>query len=55
MTQLTKRLAFRCTEYFYDNVLEICAEKGMTITDYITFLIIDDMYDYYNDEKGGDK
>lgn len=54
MTELTHRLAFRCTEEFYENVKEIASEKGQTVTDYITFLIMDDMADYY-DEKGGEE
>lgn len=53
MTELTKRLAFRCTEDFYNEVKEIASEKGLSYTDYITFLIMDDMANYY-DEKGGE-
>lgn len=54
MTELTHRLAFRCTEYFYNEVKEIASKKGLSYTDYITFLIIDDMASYYEDEKGGE-
>ena len=54
MSELTSRLAFRCTQDFYENVKEIASDKGMTVTDYITFLIVDDMENYY-DEKGGDE
>lgn len=53
MTELTKRLAFRCTENFYNEVKEIASDKGLSYTDYITFLIMDDMATYY-DEKGGE-
>lgn len=54
MTELTKRLSFRCTEDFYNEVKEIASDKGLSYTDYITFLIMDDMANYY-DEKGGDE
>lgn len=54
MTELTKRLAFRCTEDFYNEVKEIASEKGLSYTDYITFLIMDDMANYYDDSKGGE-
>ncbi len=37
MTELTKRLAFRCTEDFYNEVKEIASDKGLSYTDYITF------------------
>lgn len=53
MTELTHRLAFRCTEDFYNKVKEIASENGLSYTDYITFLIMDDMASYY-DEKGGE-
>lgn len=52
MTELNNRIAFRCTDDFKENVIEICNEKGQTISDYITFLIMDDMAEFY-DEKGG--
>lgn len=54
MSELTRRIAFRCTEDFFENVKEIASDKGLTVTDYITFLIIDDMGNYY-DEKGGEE
>lgn len=54
MTQLTHRLAFRCTEDFYNEVKEIASEKKLSYTDYITFLIMDDMANYYDNEKGGE-
>lgn len=53
MTELTKRIAFRCTEELCENVKEIAADKGLTVTDYITFLLMDDIADYY-DEEGGE-
>lgn len=53
MTELTHRIAFRCTEELYDNVKETAIDKGLTVTDYITFLLMDDMADYW-DEKGGE-
>lgn len=53
MTELTHRIAFRCTEEMFKNVKEIANDKGLTVTDYITFLIIDDIGNYY-DEKGGE-
>lgn len=53
MTDLTKRVAFRCTEELYDNVKETACDKGLTVTDYITFLLMDDIADYW-DTKGGE-
>lgn len=53
MANLTKRLAFRCTDEMYENVKEIANDKGLTVTDYISFLILDDIGNYY-DEKGGE-
>lgn len=53
MSELKNRIAFRCTNEFKENVLEMCGEKGETLTDYLTFLITDDMENYY-DEKGGE-
>lgn len=53
MTELTHRLAFRCTEELFENVKEIAADKGLTVTDYITFLLMDDIANYW-DEKGGE-
>lgn len=52
MTELTHRLAFRCTEDFYNEVKEIASEKGLSYTDYITFLIMDDMANYYDEKEG---
>lgn len=54
MTELTHRIAFRCTEELFDNVKEIANDKGLTVTDYITFLLMDDIADNY-DEKGGEE
>lgn len=54
MANLTKRIAFRCTDELFENVKEIVNDKGLTLTDYITFLLIDDIGDYY-DEKGGEE
>lgn len=54
MANLTKRIAFRCTDELFENVKEIANDKGLTLTDYITFLLIDDIGDYY-DEKGGEE
>lgn len=51
MANLTKRLAFRCTSEMYENVKELANDKGMTVTDLITFLLIDELGDFY-DEKG---
>ena len=53
MSGLTNRIAFRCTKELYENVKEIAADKGLTVTDYITFLLIDDIGNYY-DEEGGE-
>lgn len=53
MTELTHRLAFRCTEELYNDVKDIADDKGLTVTDYITFLLMDDIADYW-DEKGGE-
>lgn len=53
MTELTHRLAFRCTEELYNDVKETANDKGLTTTDYITFLLMDDIADYW-DEKGGE-
>lgn len=53
MTELTNRIAFRCTEELYDNVKEIAIDKGLTVTDYITFLLMDDIANYW-DAKGGE-
>lgn len=53
MTELTHRLAFRCTEELYNDVKETANDKGLTVTDYITFLVMDDVADYW-DEKGGE-
>lgn len=53
MTELTHRLAFRCTEELYDNVKETASDKGLTVTDYITFLLMNDIADYW-DAKGGE-
>lgn len=52
MAELTHRLSFRCSEYFYNEVKEIARKKGLTYSDYITFLIIDDMGNFYNEESG---
>ncbi len=54
MSELNSRIAFRCTEELYENVKEIANDKGLTVTDYITFLLIDDIGNYY-DEKGGEE
>lgn len=54
MANLTKRLAFRCTDELYENVKEMADDKGQTVTDLITFLLIDELGNYY-DEKGGEK
>mgnify|MGYP002672929265 CR=1 FL=1 len=54
MTDLTNRIAFRCTEELFENVKEIANDKGLTVTDYITFLLMDDIADYY-DEEGGEE
>lgn len=54
MTELTHRIAFRCTEELFENVKEIANDKGLTVTDYITFLLIDDIGNYY-DGKGGEE
>lgn len=54
MSKLTNRIAFRCTEELFENVKEIANDKGLTVTDYITFLLIDDIGNYY-DEKGGEE
>lgn len=54
MANLTKRLAFRCTDEMYENVKGMANDKGMTVTDLITFLLIDELGDYY-DEKGGEE
>lgn len=54
MTELKNRIAFRCTDDFKENVIEMCNERGQTISDYITFLIMDDMANFY-DEKGGEE
>ena len=53
MTDLTHRIAFRCTEELFENVKEVANDKGLTVTDYITFLLIDDIGNYY-DGKGGE-
>lgn len=53
MTDLTHRIAFRCTEELFENVKEVANDKGLTVTDYITFLLIDDISNYY-DGKGGE-
>lgn len=53
MTGLTHRIAFRCTEELFENVKEVANDKGLTVTDYITFLLIDDIGNYY-DGKGGE-
>lgn len=54
MENLNKRIAFRCTEELYENVKETASDKGLTVTDYITFLLMDDMANYW-DEKGGEE
>lgn len=54
MANLTKRLAFRCTDELYENVKEMADDKGQTVTDLITFLLIDELGNYYN-EKGCEK
>ncbi len=51
MANLTKRLAFRCTNEMYENVKVLADDKGQTVTDLITFLLIDELGNYY-DEKG---
>lgn len=53
MDNLNNRIAFRCTDEFKENVLDMCSEKGETLSNYLTFLILDDMDKYY-DEKGGE-
>lgn len=53
METLNNRIAFRCTDEFKENVLAMCSEKGETLSNYLTFLILDDMDNYYN-EKGGE-
>lgn len=53
MTELTHRLAFRCTEELYNDVKDIANDKGLTVTDYITFLLMNDIA-YYWDEKEGE-
>lgn len=52
METLNNRIAFRCTDEFKENVLEMCSEKGETLSNYLTFLILDDMDKFY--EKGGE-
>lgn len=54
MESLKNRIAFRCTDEFKENVLDMCREKGETLSNYITFLIMDDMANYYDDTKGGE-
>lgn len=54
MTELKNRVAFRCTNEFKENLIEMCSEKGETLSNYLTFLILDDMDKFY-DEKGGDE
>lgn len=54
MTELKNRVAFRCTDEFKENLIEMCTEKGETLSNYLTFLILDDMDKFY-DEKGGDE
>lgn len=51
---LNDRIAFRCDSEFKENLIEMCNEKCETLSNYLTFLILDDMVNYY-DEKGGDK
>lgn len=53
MDNLNNRIAFRCTDEFKENVLDMCSEKGETLSNYLTFLILDDMDKYYS-EKGGE-
>lgn len=54
MANLTKRLAFRCTDELYEEVKEMAEDKGQTVTDLITFLLIDEIGNYYDDQKGGE-
>lgn len=54
MANLNKRLAFRCSEEMYENVKALAEDKGQTVTDLITFLLIDELGNYY-DEKGGEE
>lgn len=51
---LNDRIAFRCNSEFKENLIEMCSEKGETLSNYLTFLILDDMASYYDDEKGGE-
>ena len=53
METLKNRIAFRCSDEFKENVLAMCRDKGETLSNYLTFLILDDMDKFY-DEKGGE-
>lgn len=56
MSNLTHRLAFRCTEDFYNDVKETASDKGLTYTDYIQFTLMNDMANYWDEkEKGGEE
>lgn len=52
METLNNRVAFRCTDEFKENLLDMCSEKGETLSNYLTFLILDDMENYYDEKEG---
>lgn len=56
MTDLTKRVAFRCTEEEFEIIKDQASCNGQTMTDYIKFLILEDSEPIEGDDlamKGG--
>ena len=42
MANLTKRIAFRCTEEEFEMIKDQADCNGQTMTDYIKFLVLED-------------
>lgn len=42
MANLTKRIAFRCTEEEFEMIKDQAEYNGQTMTDYIKFLVLED-------------
>lgn len=57
MANLTKRVAFRCTEEEFEMIKDQAECNNQTMTDYIKFLILEDSEPIEGDDfntKGGD-
>lgn len=57
MANLTKRIAFRCTDEEFEMIKDNAEFNGQTMTDYIKFLVLEDSEPIKGDNitmKGGE-